>query len=106
MEITKGIYKRTPVSVNEGQGDVGNPWEIQFRQGLFNMTSDSGLFLTQNQLEESGWSLDGNVYRMSQEKYLPLYEAKLFHQYNHRFNTFESIPLKAYHPKNAWARKP
>ena len=48
-ELTKGIYRRVPVLIKEGGGPLGaeeNPWGVTFRQGLFNMTSDSHLFRT------------------------------------------------------------
>lgn len=60
-EITLGIYRRVPVLIKEGDPD-GNPWGISFMQGLFNMTSDSHLFHTREQLEDDGWELDGNVF--------------------------------------------
>jgi len=82
-ELTKAIYRRVPVLVKEGPPEV-NPWGIRFKQGLFNMTSDSHLFRTREQLEAEGWRLVGNVFEQNGERYLPLYEAKLFHQFNHR----------------------
>ena len=36
-----------------------NPWGISFMQGLFNMTSDSHLFHTRDELESDGWTLNG-----------------------------------------------
>src|SRR5262249_22361554 len=66
-----------------------NPWGISFRQGLFNMASDSGLFRTQEQLEADGWALDGNLFRRGGRTYLPLYEAKMVHHFDHRFGTYE-----------------
>ena len=84
--ITKGIYQRVPVLLNEATGE--NPWGISFKQGLFNMTSDSGLFRTAAQLDAEGWTLDGNRYRKGPAQMLPLYEAKLMHQFDHRFATY------------------
>lgn len=84
--ITKGIYQRVPVLVNEATGE--NPWGITFKQGLFNMTSDSGLFRTAEQLDADGWELHGNRYRQGNAQMLPLYEAKLMHQFDHRFATY------------------
>lgn len=52
------IYSRVPVLIEEGV-DGGNPWKLDFRQGLFNMTSDSGLFRTATQLVEQGYGRDG-----------------------------------------------
>jgi len=65
-EITLGIYRRVPVLINErlvAAGDpAGNPWGVSFMQGLFNMTSDSHLFHTRDELEAEGWVLEGNVF--------------------------------------------
>jgi hypothetical protein len=60
-EITLGIYRRVPVLIKEGDPN-GNPWGISFMQGLFNMTSDSHLFHTREELEDDGWTLNGNVF--------------------------------------------
>lgn len=61
-EITLGIYRRVPVLVNENDPENGNPWGVSFKQGLFNMTSDSHLFHTREELENEGWVLNGNVF--------------------------------------------
>lgn len=85
-EITKAIYRRVPVLVNEETGR--NPWGVTFRQGLFNMTSDSGLFRTKEDLEREGFELRGNRFVLGEQVYLPLYEAKMMHQFDHRFATY------------------
>ena len=92
MEIARKMYYRAGVlwkEENLGQSEE-NPWGISFMQ-MFNMTSDSGLFRTREQLADEGWELDGNVFVHGEERYLPLYEAKLFHQYDHRFATFDGV---------------
>lgn len=95
-EITLGIYKRVPVLINENDPVNGNPWGVSFMQGLFNMTSDSYLFHTRDQLEQEGWSLNGNIFERpapngEPEKMLPLYEAKMIHQFDHRWATYEGM---------------
>ncbi|BAZ88174.1 Eco57I restriction-modification methylase domain-containing protein [Dolichospermum compactum] len=67
-ELTKKIYQNVPVLENEKTGI--NPWGISF-MAMFHMANDSGLF--QN---EAGDNL------------LPLYEAKMFHQFDHRWATY------------------
>ena len=67
-ELTRAIYRRVPVLVNERTGE--NPWGVSFKQGLFNMTSDSGLFVTE-----------------PREGYVRLYEDWMIHLYDHRFQT-------------------
>jgi hypothetical protein len=69
-ELTKKIYKNVPVLENEATGQ--NPWGISFMR-MFDMSNDSGLFEA-----EPG------------ENRLPLYEAKMFHQFDHRFSTYEN----------------
>jgi len=91
-ELTKSIYHRVPVLINEVSNE--NYWAMSFRQGLFNMTSDSGFFRTCEQLEGEGWVLDNNVFRQGDEAYLPLYEAKLFHQYDHRWATYDGVETR------------
>lgn len=89
-ELTKKIYRRAGIFIDEGKGEVGNPWKVEFRQGLFNMTSDSGLFRTQTQLEEQGATLAGADWLfLDGERYVPLYEAKMVHHYDHRWATYE-----------------
>src|SRR5262249_37304834 len=40
-------------------------------------------------LHADGWRLDGNIFRRDEEEYLPLYEAKMLHHFDHRFSTYE-----------------
>lgn len=87
--LTRNIYRRVPILVNEAGGPHGNPWQISFKQGLFNMASDSGLFKDRDELEAGGWTLEGNVFRRDDDAHLPLYEAKMIHQFDHRFGTYQ-----------------
>jgi hypothetical protein len=67
-ELTKNIYQRVPVLVHEHTGK--NPWGVSFMT-MLHMSGDSHLFHT-----EAGEGL------------LPLYEAKLMHQFTHRWATY------------------
>jgi hypothetical protein len=91
--ILKSIYHRIPVLINESKKNK-NSWNIYFKQGLFNMTSDSSLFFTRKQLENNGFIQNGSKFLKDNEIYLPLYEAKMFNQYDHRFGTFEFVKDK------------
>ncbi|MEV5748356.1 DNA methyltransferase [Actinoallomurus sp. NPDC052308] len=86
-EITLGIYRRLPVLVREGDPD-GNPWGISFMT-MFHMANDARLFRTREQLEADGWRLQGNIFVRGDHRYLPLYEAKMLHHYDHRWATYE-----------------
>lgn len=90
-ELTKYIYRRVPVLVNENDPECGNPWGISFMR-MFDMSNDSYLFRTKAQLEAQGFELRGNHFVKGEERYLPLYEAKMIHHYNHRFGDYADLP--------------
>lgn len=105
-EITKAIYRRVPVLIREEEVN-GNPWGISFLR-MFDMSNDSSLFRTFEELDAARGTLNGNRWNVCQTvvvdisepreitegTWLPLYEAKLFHQFNHRPSTFEGIPAE------------
>ena len=68
-KLAKKIYKKAGVFVNETE-ENGNPWGVNF-QRMYDMSNDSGLFINEKKKD-----------------YLPLYEAKMMHQFDHRWNTF------------------
>ncbi|CUH46715.1 Eco57I restriction-modification methylase domain-containing protein [Ruegeria atlantica] len=77
-EITAEVYKKIPVLAHGGS----DKWNVQMSQGLFNMTSDSGLFL------ELPSPKTDEVFEIHKSKgWVPLYEAKMMHQYNHRWSS-------------------
>jgi hypothetical protein len=55
---------------------------------MFDMANDSSFFRTREQLERAGFALRGNVFARGEERYLPLYEAKLLHQFDHRWASY------------------
>jgi hypothetical protein len=89
-ELVTKIYRGIESFVIEDR-EGGNPWNVE-SGGEFHMSHDSELFKTKQSLENSGWELNGNTFQKGDDRYLPLYESKLFHQYNHRFATFEQVP--------------
>lgn len=89
-ELTAKIYGSAPVLIREGDEKHGNPWGLEFRQGLFNMTSDSEFFRTATQLHADGLVRDGMDWVHSgsgpkSTRYVPLYEAKMISFFDHRF---------------------
>ena len=101
-DIAAKLYRRAGVFWKEAQDGEPerNPWVISF-QRMFDMSNDSGLFRTREQLQSEGWGLEANVFVRGVERYLPLYEAKLFHQYDHRFATFDEADERALSAGNA-----
>lgn len=81
-ELTKKLYRQAPVLIREAQldeeGNVlepeANPWGIRF-QTMFHMSNDSHQF------------------RIGPEAAcLPLYEAKMIHQFDHRWASYVDDP--------------
>ncbi|MDR3159327.1 MAG: N-6 DNA methylase [Zoogloeaceae bacterium] len=81
-ELTKKLYRAAPVLIREAQADRDgnvleperNPWGIRF-QTMFHMSNDSHLFRDS----------DG-------PDCLPLYEAKMIHQFDHRWGSYVDAP--------------
>ncbi|MFL9654490.1 Eco57I restriction-modification methylase domain-containing protein [Streptomyces sp. PB17] len=99
-DLTAAIQGRIPVLVEEGKAG-GNPWNVTFKN-FFNITDDSDLFGNRATLEAGGWELLGNVFVRDGERMLPLYEGKMAHLFDHRWNRYyglgnddyERIPLE------------
>ncbi|MFS8836186.1 DUF559 domain-containing protein [Synechococcus sp. WC101] len=58
-DLTRAIYQRVPVLVNEHTGE--NSWGVRFLR-MFDMSNDSHLFRTRAELEKQGYRLVGNVF--------------------------------------------
>lgn len=82
-EITKAIYRRVPVLVDEHRKAGGNPWGVKFVR-MFDQTNDAESFLEPAALKKEGWKLDAGVWKKGKKRALPLYEAKMVQAYDHR----------------------
>ena len=119
-ELTAKIYARLPVLIDESKGHAGNPWDVSF-MAMFHMANDSGVFRTAVQLREAGFVRDGgdwvppeglrprqgalNIAGADRRslpfiggigardlgRYVPLYEAKMIHQFDHRWATYDGV---------------
>jgi len=69
--LTKKLYRAAPVLIAEGPPEV-NPWGIRF-MAMIHMSNDSGLF-----------------FDAPAPSRLPLYEAKMIHQFDHRWATYSA----------------
>lgn len=90
-ELTKAIYRRVPVLWKEATEDeqTKNPWGVAFKT-LFHMANDSHHFQTEQELQTAGQKESGNVISVDNARYLPLYEAKMIHQFDHRWATYDT----------------
>ena len=94
-DLTRKLYRAAPVLIRERpdhpDGDE-NPWGIAFQQGLYNMTSASGFFRTAVQLSDLGLYRNGPNWRHDDGRvYVPLYEAKMIHHFDHRFGSYAGL---------------
>ena len=114
--LRKTIYNRVPVLIRPDQ-ENGNPWGIRF-MAMFHMANDSGIFRTSEQLAAEGLVKDGVDWvdqpgmaprqavlaiaggrdtvslpldgaPAQRRRYVPLYEAKMVHQFDHRWATYD-----------------
>ena len=83
-ELTKSIYRRVPVLVDRNREEGGNPWGIKFLR-MFDQTNDAELFHIADQLKAAKFKPYGSLWKKGKKTFLPLYEAKMFRPYDHRF---------------------
>lgn len=91
LHLNRAIYRRIPILIDERTRPPANPWNVEF-QTMFHMSSDSRLFRLRSQLEGDGWALVDHRFSRGRERYVPLYEAKMVHHFNHRFGDYSLKP--------------
>jgi len=69
-ELTKKLYRAAPVLIEDSSPE-GNPWRLRFHTRLVHMAEDSHLFSD-----------------APADNLLPLYEAKMIHQFDHRWSSY------------------
>lgn len=120
-ELTAKIYSRIPVLINESEGPRGNPWAADFMT-MFHMSNDSGMFRGASELEAAGYHRNGIDWvamgiqpaqsvmpiegsssndlalkgggPRSSRRYVPLYEGKMVHQFDHRRGDFARAKIR------------
>ena len=98
-DITRRIYERHPALVDRSKGEECKAWPVRYMQGLFNMTSDSHLFRNGAHLDADGfYPVDGNRWKKGEELYLPLYQGRMIHQFDHRANSVRVNPENLHNP--------
>ena len=118
-ELTAKTYARVPVLIDDAGGEAANPWGLSFMRmfdmandsGLFRTTAPlresglvregsnwvqpEGLRRQQSELDIRGGSDDrslalaGGGTGRSPDRFVPLYEAKMIHQFDHRWATYD-----------------
>ena len=94
-ELTSQVYARIPVLVEDapkGANEERNPWGFTYQTKMFDMADASHLFVTRNHVlaENLNSSAIGECghHRDVPGAYVPLYEAKMIHHFDHRWASF------------------
>ena len=85
MALTTAIYARAPVLADRSSGEEVKSWPVKYAT-MFHMANDSHLFRTRAELEEQegAWPVGGNRWKSAAGEWVPLLEAKMIHQFDHR----------------------
>ena len=83
-KLTTAIYDRLPVLVDRSTGDEVKAWPVKFTR-MFDMTNDSGLFRTRQELEEQegAYPIGGNRFGSPSGEWVPLYEGKMVQAFDY-----------------------
>ncbi|TXN42177.1 N-6 DNA methylase [Methylobacterium sp. WL7] len=92
-ELTSKIHRQTPVLIKDADAADGNAWGMRFHTRIWHMAEDSAWFKNASNLIAAGGTQDGSSWIVSREndsdvEYVPLYEAKMIHQFDHRWATY------------------
>jgi hypothetical protein len=93
-ELTRYLYRQAPILVRKERSTgriLSNPWGVSF-QRMFDMSTDSKLFKSREQLQKLGAQPEdpenhGGLWRTNGERFFPLYEGKMIWYYDHRYNS-------------------
>jgi hypothetical protein len=87
--LTAKMYARAPVLIEENAGNDGNLWSASFHSRIWHMAEDSEWFKTMASFLTKGFDQNGVYWTGSQdEQFVPLYEAKMIHQFDHRWASY------------------
>ena len=74
--------------------EAENPWGLTF-QRMYDMSNDSRYFRTATQLDTQGFKRDGMDWQHHDgRRYVPLYEAKMIHHFDHRFGSYAGLKAR------------
>lgn len=98
-ELAKAIYKDLPVLVDRSSGEEVKTWPVKYVR-MFDMTNDSGLFRTRQELEEKegAYPVDNNRFSSPAGDWVPLYEGKMVQAFDHRAASISVNPENQHRP--------
>ena len=98
-ELTTAIYSRLPVLVDRSSGKEVKAWPVQYTR-MFDMSNDSHLFRTREELEEheDAYPVGGNRFASPSGDWVPLYEGKMVQAFDHRAASVVVNPENQHRP--------
>ena len=97
-DITRRIYESHPALIDRSGEDEIRAWPVRY-SSMFHMANSSHLFKTASELQSEGfYPVEGNQWKKSEEIYLPLYQGRMIHQYDHRANSVYLNPDNTHNP--------
>jgi hypothetical protein len=96
----------TPILGEQDKTRPDDFWNITYTR-IFDMASDSKYFKRREELEKLGCEMDfRRRFVTEDEEFLPLYEGKYIYLMEHRYGSFENIPVSQRYGRKASAPNP
>lgn len=86
-DVVVGIYDGCTVLMPENEE---NDWELDISR-MYNAGDDAGLFVKRSNLDKQNTGVSIVKAIESDSDYIPVYESKMIHQYDHRFASYEGL---------------
>ena len=98
-DLTTAIYRRLPVLVDRSSDQVTKTWPVKYER-MFDMTNDSELFRTREELQkrEGAWPSGEGRFDSPTGEWLPLYEGKMVQAFDHRAASIVVNPANLHRP--------
>lgn len=93
-ELTAKLYARVPVLADDSAPVDSGAWKLTITARIWHMSEDGQFLRGYKELKSNGYALnlDRSFSKNTSqgEHYVPLYEAKMLHQFDHRWATYAS----------------
>ena len=98
-KLTIGLYQCSPVLVDRSTGKEVKAWPVKYTR-MFDMSNDSHLFRTKEELEEreGAFPIGGNRWDSPKGIWVPLYEGKMVQAFDHRAASIVINPSNVHRP--------
>ncbi len=97
--LTTAIYSRLPVLVDRSSGEERQVWPLEYAR-MFDMSINSGLFRTREELEEreGAWPVGHNRFDSPSGAWVPLYQGMMVQAFDHRAASITVNPESLHRP--------